>query len=72
MNPLYPATVILILALLLFYQLIIKPNQDAKNKIKQEAEERKKIDRLLSQTFPKINSIGYEDFAETEMSATSL
>lgn len=72
MNPLYPATVILILAIALFYQLIIKPNQDAKNKIKQEAKEKAEIDKLLSATPTFFTQDSYKGFELTELNATSL
>lgn len=74
------ATLALVGALVLFFFLVIKPNQDAKNERKRkaaaEAESRRNAEKAFDGLSPLRNnepSRGYEDyFSETELMSSTL
>ena len=59
-------------ALVLFFFLVIKPNQDAKNKAKQEAKERAEADALFERDRAEVEEFTYGGFEDTEMMSTTL
>ena len=68
----YTVTVFFATALILFYFFIIKPNSDAKNRIKQERKERLEADELLEQVPTwflqrSCEERCYKDFSETQL-----
>ena len=68
----FAVSMILTAATIAFYFLTIKPTQDEKNILKQEAKERAEVDRFLSETDAIYGKDNYKDFNETELEATSL
>ena len=68
----YTVTVLLAVALILFYFFIIKPNSDAKNRIKQERKERLEADELLNEVPTwflqrSCEERCYQDFIDTQL-----
>lgn len=66
------ATLALVGALVLFFFLVIKPSQDAKNKAKQEAKERAEADALFERDRAEVEEFTYGGFEDTEMMSTTL
>ena len=59
-------------ALILFFFLVIKPSQDAKNKAKQETKERAEADALFERDRAEVEEFTYGGFEDTEMMSTTL
>ena len=66
------ATLALVGALVLFFFLVIKPSQDAKNKAKQEAKERAEADALFERDRAEVEEFTYGCFEDTELMASTL
>ena len=66
------ASLALVGALILFFFLVIKPSQDAKNKAKQEAKERAEADALFERDRAEVEEFTYGGFEDTELMASTL